>query len=326
MNSSDAGARASQPARADSQRAGDHARCSGNNPAVVESCRAMIERQIKQMVRLIDDLLDMARISRGTIQLKREKVEISRIVAAAVESCRPLIDGAGHILTVNLPAEPVILYADPDPAHPGSPQPAQQRRQVHRAGGLHLADGSGRRCPGCPPGQGHGARHFRRIAREDLRDAHPYTAPRTGLRPGSGSGSPWSRRSSISTAAASKPIATDRGREASSSSACRFSEPPRTRRAGSSTNVQEPCHSTRRHRPCRRLSSNFRASRYPASIAASALCKGAGHIADRQVGEGEIVVDAAEGLRVRAGTPECSLEVAQRVSGGGRPRRRGSLD
>jgi signal transduction histidine kinase len=73
----------------------------------------MIERQIKQMVRLIDDLLDMARISRGTIQIKRENVEISYVVANAVESCRPLIDGAGHILTVNLPAEPVIVYADP---------------------------------------------------------------------------------------------------------------------------------------------------------------------------------------------------------------------
>ena len=50
-------------------------RLAGNEPKVVESSRAMIERQIKQMVRLIDDLLDMARISRGTIQIKRENVE-----------------------------------------------------------------------------------------------------------------------------------------------------------------------------------------------------------------------------------------------------------
>jgi signal transduction histidine kinase len=88
-------------------------RLSGNKPAVVESSRAMIERQIKQMVRLIDDLLDMARMSRGTIQLKKERVEVSRIVTAAVESCRPLIDGAGHALTVSLPDEPVSLDADP---------------------------------------------------------------------------------------------------------------------------------------------------------------------------------------------------------------------
>jgi signal transduction histidine kinase len=88
-------------------------RLAGNKPVVVESGRAMIERQIKQMVRLIDDLLDMARMSRGTIQLKRERVEVSRIVAAVVEGCRPLIDGAGHDLTVSLPAEPVFLDADP---------------------------------------------------------------------------------------------------------------------------------------------------------------------------------------------------------------------
>jgi signal transduction histidine kinase len=88
-------------------------RLSGNQPTVVESSRAMIERQIKQMVRLIDDLLDMARISRGTIQLKRERVEVSRVVASAVESCRPLIDSAGHLLTVSLPDEPIVVDADP---------------------------------------------------------------------------------------------------------------------------------------------------------------------------------------------------------------------
>jgi signal transduction histidine kinase len=88
-------------------------RLSGNKPAVVESGRTMIERQIKQMVRLIDDLLDVARISRGTIQLKRERVEVSRVVASAVESCRPLIESAGHRLTVSIPTEPIVLDADP---------------------------------------------------------------------------------------------------------------------------------------------------------------------------------------------------------------------
>jgi signal transduction histidine kinase len=88
-------------------------RLSGNTPAVVESSRTMIERQIKQMVRLIDDLLDVARISRGTIQLKRERVEVSRVLASAVESCRPLIDSAGHRLTVSIPTEPIVLDADP---------------------------------------------------------------------------------------------------------------------------------------------------------------------------------------------------------------------
>ena len=73
----------------------------------------MIERQIKQMVRLIDDFLDVARISRGTIQLKRERVEASSIVASALESCRPFIDRAGHRLTLSIPSEPIVLNVDP---------------------------------------------------------------------------------------------------------------------------------------------------------------------------------------------------------------------
>ncbi len=88
-------------------------RLSDNAPAVVESSRTMIERQIKLMVRLIDDLLDVARISRGTIKLKREPTEVARVVASAVESCRPLVDRAGHRLTVSVPAEPIVLDADP---------------------------------------------------------------------------------------------------------------------------------------------------------------------------------------------------------------------
>ncbi len=88
-------------------------RLASNAPAVVESSRTLIERQIKQMVRLIDDFLDVARLSRGTIQLKRERVEASSIVASALESCRPFIDRAGHRLTLSIPIEPIVLNADP---------------------------------------------------------------------------------------------------------------------------------------------------------------------------------------------------------------------
>ena len=88
-------------------------RLSGNKPDVVESSRTMIDRQIKQMVRLIDDLLDVARVSRGTIQLKRERVAVSRVITSALESCRPVIDRAGHRLTMSVPKEPIILDGDP---------------------------------------------------------------------------------------------------------------------------------------------------------------------------------------------------------------------
>jgi signal transduction histidine kinase len=88
-------------------------RLSKDQAMIVESSRAMIERQIKQIVRLIDDLLDVARISRGTIQLRKEQVEVSRVVADAVESCRSQIDRAGHLLTVSLPADTIFVDADP---------------------------------------------------------------------------------------------------------------------------------------------------------------------------------------------------------------------
>jgi signal transduction histidine kinase len=88
-------------------------RLSGKAPAVVESSRTMIERQIRHMVRLIDDLVDVARISRGTIQLKRERVEVSRVVASAVESSRPHVDRGGHCLIVEIPTEPILIDADP---------------------------------------------------------------------------------------------------------------------------------------------------------------------------------------------------------------------
>jgi signal transduction histidine kinase len=88
-------------------------RLVGNRPDAVEDARAMIERQVKQMVHLIDDLLDISRISRGQIQLRRQPVALSEVVDSAVEASRPLIDAAGHTLRVRLPDEPITLDADP---------------------------------------------------------------------------------------------------------------------------------------------------------------------------------------------------------------------
>src|SRR5262245_23427332 len=60
----------------------------------------LIERQAKHLGRLIDDLLDISRITRGKIALRREPASISRILSHAVESARPLIDARGHELDV----------------------------------------------------------------------------------------------------------------------------------------------------------------------------------------------------------------------------------
>ena len=72
----------------------------------------MIERQVAQMSRLIDDLLDVSRISRGTLDLRRERVVCSAIVEAAVDDCRDEVAAKGQHLRVNMPAEPIELEAD----------------------------------------------------------------------------------------------------------------------------------------------------------------------------------------------------------------------
>jgi signal transduction histidine kinase/ActR/RegA family two-component response regulator len=83
-----------------------------DDAATVEQARAMMERQIIHMVRLIDDLLDVSRISRGRIELRREPVELARVVHHAVETSKPLIDAGAHQLHLDLPENPIIVQAD----------------------------------------------------------------------------------------------------------------------------------------------------------------------------------------------------------------------
>ncbi len=85
---------------------------AGHDREAVDGSRAMIERQVQQMVRLVDDLLDLSRISRGKMELRSERVELATIIHSALETSRPLIEQAGHELTVRLPTEPVLLDAD----------------------------------------------------------------------------------------------------------------------------------------------------------------------------------------------------------------------
>jgi PAS domain S-box-containing protein len=73
----------------------------------------VIDRQVHQMTRLVDDLLDVSRITRGKVELRKEPVELANVVTSAVESSRPLIEKGGHELSVTIPSEPVHLEADP---------------------------------------------------------------------------------------------------------------------------------------------------------------------------------------------------------------------
>jgi len=72
----------------------------------------VIDRQVHQMSRLVDDLLDVSRITRGKIQLQKERVELAAVVNSAVEASRPLIDKGRHEFTVTMPSQPVHVEAD----------------------------------------------------------------------------------------------------------------------------------------------------------------------------------------------------------------------
>ncbi|MEP6591453.1 MAG: PAS domain S-box protein [Gemmatimonadota bacterium] len=84
-----------------------------DDPELLRQARGAIERQLSQLVRLVDDLLDVSRITRDRLELKRSRVELASVVHHAVEGVRHLYDRAGHELTITLPAEPLVLYADP---------------------------------------------------------------------------------------------------------------------------------------------------------------------------------------------------------------------
>jgi len=74
--------------------------------------RQVIDRQAEHLSRLVDDLLDVSRITRGKIELRRERIAVPIIVSSAVETARPLIESSQHALTVSLPGEPLFVYGD----------------------------------------------------------------------------------------------------------------------------------------------------------------------------------------------------------------------
>jgi len=86
---------------------------ANNNPDMAENARSMMDRALSHMVRLVDDLLDVSRITTGKLQLRKERVELAAVVQSALETSRPLFDEQGHHLTVTLPDVPIALDADP---------------------------------------------------------------------------------------------------------------------------------------------------------------------------------------------------------------------
>jgi signal transduction histidine kinase len=87
-------------------------RLGRDSPAVVERARATIERQVLHLVRITDDLLDVARITQNKVELRPARIDLKTVVNSAIEATRPLIESQGHTLTVDLPHE--ALWADAD--------------------------------------------------------------------------------------------------------------------------------------------------------------------------------------------------------------------
>jgi signal transduction histidine kinase/ActR/RegA family two-component response regulator len=83
-----------------------------NDREIRTEARQMMERQIGHMVRLIDDLMDVSRITRGKVELKRERLDLRRILEHALELSRPLIEAAKHELSVSIPESPLPVEAD----------------------------------------------------------------------------------------------------------------------------------------------------------------------------------------------------------------------
>lgn len=87
-------------------------RISQNQPEAVESARSLMERQVTALVRLIDDLLEVSRMSRGKVQLRLERLSLYQVLEAAIEQSRPLLEKAGQTLKLQTPADEIWLDGD----------------------------------------------------------------------------------------------------------------------------------------------------------------------------------------------------------------------
>ncbi len=84
----------------------------GPTDAHIDQARDIVERQVKQMVRIVDDLLDLTRIAQGKVELRRSPFDLAVAVAEAVQTTAPLYEAQGHRLSVSLPTEPLRIEGD----------------------------------------------------------------------------------------------------------------------------------------------------------------------------------------------------------------------
>jgi signal transduction histidine kinase len=82
------------------------------NADLVDKARGIMERQLEQVIRLVDDLLDISRIERGKVQIRKKRIDLAEAVQIAIETARPHMEASSHKLTVEMPSEPIYLDAD----------------------------------------------------------------------------------------------------------------------------------------------------------------------------------------------------------------------
>ena len=87
-------------------------KATGAKDPVAARVSAVMDRQINHLARLVNDLLEVSRITRGLIEVQREPVDLALVVHSALDTSRPALDAAGHELSVELPPEPVTLHGD----------------------------------------------------------------------------------------------------------------------------------------------------------------------------------------------------------------------
>jgi PAS domain S-box-containing protein len=86
---------------------------TGGCPSTLDWCIDNMERQVGQIVRLVDDLLEVSRITHGRLDLRKSRIELAAVIEQAVQACAPLARSCGHEVLVRLPREPISLHADP---------------------------------------------------------------------------------------------------------------------------------------------------------------------------------------------------------------------
>ena len=194
----------------------------GSTPARSRYLLDVLHRQVHHMVRLVDDLMEVSRITRGRVDLRMAKVDLAHVLHSALETVKPVLDAAGHRLEVSIP-KAAMFWTAIRSARADLRQPAEQRREVH--GTRAARSGSAWRRRATKPSFRYAttaAAFLPRCCPRCSTSSRKSTARSAARRAGSASGSPWPRSSRSCTAAASKCAATASTREANSSSACRF--------------------------------------------------------------------------------------------------------